>query len=144
MHNVQENSVQYGYVWGMQKILAWPHYPCRTYVICVCLRTVVSNTCCVLFLLCYKSSYYVPQFSGLFIFDCPFGIIYRLFCMYRAILCSALHFVVWSLVHLLLHCLSFVKIRLLLIVHTWCHVSSPQVLIWVGISESSGFCVVFE
>jgi hypothetical protein len=38
------------------------------------LRIVVSNTYCVVFLLCFSSSY-VASFSGLLYFDCPFGIL---------------------------------------------------------------------
>ena len=47
---------------------------CLIYVICVCLRIVVSNTYCVVFLLCLFSSCvpYVASFSGLSIFDWPF------------------------------------------------------------------------
>ena len=47
-------------------------------VICVCLRIVASNTYCVV---CLSSSFvpYVASFSGLFRFDCPFGILYPLF-----------------------------------------------------------------
>jgi hypothetical protein len=39
-------------------------------MICVCLRIVVSNTYCVLFLFCFSSSCvpYVVSFSGLFLF----------------------------------------------------------------------------
>jgi hypothetical protein len=43
------------------------------YIICVCFRTVASNTYCPVFLLCL-SSYcvlYVASFSGLSIFNCP-------------------------------------------------------------------------
>jgi hypothetical protein len=43
------------------------------YIICVCFRTVASNTYCPVFLLCL-SSYcvlYVAIFSGLSIFNCP-------------------------------------------------------------------------
>jgi uncharacterized membrane protein len=38
---------------------------------------VVSNSYCVVFLLCSSSSFvaYVASFSGLSIFDCPFGIL---------------------------------------------------------------------
>jgi hypothetical protein len=38
---------------------------------------VVSNTYCVVFLFCLSSScvLYVASFSGLFIFDCPFGVL---------------------------------------------------------------------
>jgi hypothetical protein len=37
----------------------------------------VSNTCCVVFLLCLSSSCvpYVASFFGLSFFDCPFGIL---------------------------------------------------------------------
>jgi hypothetical protein len=44
---------------------------CLIYVICVCLCIVVSNTYCVVFLLCLSSSCvpYVANFSGLSIFD---------------------------------------------------------------------------
>ena len=49
------------------------------YVICVCLHRVVSNTCCVVFLFCLSSSYvpYVASFSGLSIFDYPFGLTFN-------------------------------------------------------------------
>jgi hypothetical protein len=50
---------------------------CLTYVICAWLRIVVSNTYCVVFLICF-SSYcvsYVASFSGLSIFNCPLGIL---------------------------------------------------------------------
>ena len=42
---------------------------------------VVSNTYCVVFMFCFSSSYvlYVASFSGLSVFDCPFGILSRLF-----------------------------------------------------------------
>ena len=44
------------------------------YVICVCLRIVVSNTYCVVFF--FSSCVpYIASFSGLSIFDCPFGIL---------------------------------------------------------------------
>jgi len=45
--------------------------------VCVSLRVVLSSRYCVVFLLCFSSSYvpYVASFSGLFIFDCPFGIL---------------------------------------------------------------------
>jgi len=54
---------------------------CLIYVICICLRVMVSNIYCVMFLLCFSSSSvpYDIRFSGLSIFDCPFGILYRLF-----------------------------------------------------------------
>jgi hypothetical protein len=50
---------------------------CLIYVICVCLRIVVSTTYCVAFLLCISSScvLYVASFSGLSILYCPFGIL---------------------------------------------------------------------
>jgi hypothetical protein len=43
----------------------------------VCLHIVMSITYCVVFLLCLSSSCapYVASFSGLSIFDCPFGIL---------------------------------------------------------------------
>jgi hypothetical protein len=46
-------------------------------LICVCLRVVVSNTYWVLFLFCLPSScvLYVSSFSGISIFECPFGIL---------------------------------------------------------------------
>jgi hypothetical protein len=52
---------------------------CLIYVICVCLRIVVSNIYCVVCLLCFSSSCapYVASFSVLSIFDCP---VYLLFC----------------------------------------------------------------
>jgi hypothetical protein len=47
------------------------------YIICVCLRIVLSNTCWVVSLLCMTSSSvsYVASFSGLFNFDWSFGIL---------------------------------------------------------------------
>jgi hypothetical protein len=41
------------------------------------LRIVVSNTYCVVFLFCFSSSCVpdVASFSGLSIFDCPFGVL---------------------------------------------------------------------
>ena len=47
------------------------------YITCVCLRIVMCNTYCVVFLFCFFSSCvpYVASFSGLSIFDCPFGIL---------------------------------------------------------------------
>ena len=47
------------------------------YVICVCLRIMVSNTYRVVFLFCFSSSCVpcVASFSELSIFDCPFGIL---------------------------------------------------------------------
>ena len=49
---------------------------CLLYVICVCLRIVVSNTYCAMFLFWLSLSCVpcVANFSGLFIFDCPFGL----------------------------------------------------------------------
>jgi hypothetical protein len=45
------------------------------------LGIVVSNTSCVVFLLCFSSSCvpYVVSFSRLSIFDCPFSILLHLF-----------------------------------------------------------------
>jgi hypothetical protein len=45
--------------------------------LCVCKCIVVSNTYCVVFLFCLFSSCvpYAASFSGLSIFDCPFGIL---------------------------------------------------------------------
>jgi hypothetical protein len=42
------------------------------YVICLCFRLVMSNTYCVVFLLCFSSfcTPYVASFSGLSFFDC--------------------------------------------------------------------------
>jgi hypothetical protein len=50
---------------------------CLIYVICVCLCIVVSNTYCVVFLLCFSSSCvpYATIFYGLSCFDCPFSIL---------------------------------------------------------------------
>ena len=50
---------------------------CFIYVICVCLRIVVSNIYCVVVLFCLSSSCVpnVASFSGLLIFDCPFAIL---------------------------------------------------------------------
>jgi hypothetical protein len=44
--------------------------PCLIYVICVCMRIVVSNTYCVVFLFCYSWSDapYVASFLGSFRF----------------------------------------------------------------------------
>jgi len=49
-------------------------HECLIYIICLCLRIVVSNV----FLFCLSSSsvLYVVSFSGLSIFDCPFGILF--------------------------------------------------------------------
>ena len=49
---------------------------CLIYVICVCLCIVMSNKYCVVFLFCLSSSCvpYIASFSGLSIFDYPFGI----------------------------------------------------------------------
>ena len=49
---------------------------CLLCVICVCLRIVVSNTYCAMFLFWLSLSCVpcVANFSGLFIFDCPFGL----------------------------------------------------------------------
>ena len=54
--------------------------PCLIYVSCVCLCIVVSNTYCVVFLKQFFSLFipYVACFSGLSIFDCPFGILWHL------------------------------------------------------------------
>jgi hypothetical protein len=56
-------------------------FACLIDVICVCLRIVVSNTYCSVFLFCLSPScvQFVVSFSGLSIFDYPFGILYRLF-----------------------------------------------------------------
>ena len=53
---------------------------CLIYVICVCLRIVVSTKYCVVFLLYFSSSClpYVASFSGLSNFDYPFDILQRL------------------------------------------------------------------
>jgi hypothetical protein len=53
---------------------------CIVYGICVCLRIVVSDTYCVVFVYCFSSSCvpYAASFSGLFIFGCPFGILFHL------------------------------------------------------------------
>jgi hypothetical protein len=52
-------------------------------VICVCLSIVVSNTHWIVFLFCFSPSCvpYDASFSGLFFFECPFGILLRLFDM---------------------------------------------------------------
>ena len=48
---------------------------CLIYIICVCLRIMVSNTYCAVFLVCFFSPCvsYVASFSGLHIFNFPFG-----------------------------------------------------------------------
>jgi len=48
---------------------------CLIYIICVCLRIVVSNTCCVMFLFCFSLSCVtcVTSFYGLFILTAPLG-----------------------------------------------------------------------
>ena len=53
--------------------------PCLLWVVCACLRVVVSNTYCVVFLLCFSQSCvaYDADFSGLSIFDCPLGVLQR-------------------------------------------------------------------
>ena len=50
---------------------------CLIYVLCVCLRIVVSNTYCLVFLFWFSSSCvpYVVSFSGLSFFDCHLGIL---------------------------------------------------------------------
>ena len=47
------------------------------YVICVCLRMVMSNIYCVVFMFCISSSCVpcVSSFSGLSIFAWPFGVL---------------------------------------------------------------------
>jgi hypothetical protein len=57
------------YVWFAFTSSCLQEGSCLIYVICVCLRIVVSNTYCVVFFF-----YYVSNFSGLSIFDCPFGL----------------------------------------------------------------------
>jgi len=54
---------------------------CLTYVICFCLRIVVSNTYCVVFLFWFSSSCvrYIASFTGLSIFGSLFGNLLRLF-----------------------------------------------------------------
>ena len=44
-----------------------------------CLRIVVSNTYCVVFLFCFSSSCvpYVVSFSGLSFYDCPFQLLFN-------------------------------------------------------------------
>jgi hypothetical protein len=46
-------------------------------VICVCFRIVVSNTYCVPFLFCFSLSCmpFIARFSGLSLYDYPFGIL---------------------------------------------------------------------
>ena len=68
---------------------------CLVYVICVCLRIVVSNPYCVVSLLWFSS------FCGLSFLDCPFGILERLFSLLGHI---SLHpaFVGFVLINLLL------------------------------------------
>ena len=60
---------------GQQNQLFVRGSSCLIYVICVCLRIVVSNTYCVVFLFCFSSS----CFSGLSIFDWSFCRLLRLF-----------------------------------------------------------------
>ena len=45
--------------------------------LCFCLRIVVSNTYCVVFLFCFSSFCvpYVVNIYGLSILDCPFGVL---------------------------------------------------------------------
>ena len=55
---------------------------CLVCVVCVCLRVVVFSAYCGVVLFCFSSSFCVPSvacFSGLSLFDCPFGILYNLF-----------------------------------------------------------------
>ena len=58
-----------------------PRSSCLIYVICVCLRILVSNTYCVVSLFCFSSSYvpYITSFSGLSLFDSLFVIFFHLF-----------------------------------------------------------------
>ena len=53
----------------------WMHALITLFVLYLCI--VVSNTYCVVFLFCLSSSCipYVASFSGLFFFECPFGIL---------------------------------------------------------------------
>jgi hypothetical protein len=57
------------------RLCFWQERACLIYIICVCLRIVVSNPYCVVSLLWFSS------FCGLSFFDCPFGIIERLFAL---------------------------------------------------------------
>ena len=58
---------------------------CLIYVICVCLRIVVSNTyCCVFLLLFFSCVLYVASFSGFSIFYGPFSILQRLSIIQRS------------------------------------------------------------
>jgi hypothetical protein len=56
---------------------------------CVCLRKVVSNAYCVVFLFCFSSSCipYDASVCRLSIIDCPFGILLRLFTMSVYFMC---------------------------------------------------------
>ena len=67
-----KNDFQFVFAWSCLQ-----NDSCHIYVICFCLRTVVSNTYCVVFLLCLSSSCvpYVASSSGLSIIYCPFGIL---------------------------------------------------------------------
>ena len=58
----------------MLKTMFGSSLPPPIYVICVCLRVVVSDTCCAVFLFCFSSPYilYDASFSGLSIFDSIF------------------------------------------------------------------------
>ena len=66
-------------IWELRGMFSSSLHPvvCFIYVICVCLCIVVFNTYCVQLLFCLFSSCvpYVADFSGLSIFDGPFGIL---------------------------------------------------------------------
>ena len=67
---------------------------CFIYVICVCLRILVSNTYCAVFLFCLSSSCvpYVASFS----LDCPFFILYSLTFVYRYGTCTRLSLLLFN------------------------------------------------
>ena len=77
-----KNDVRFVFVWGLMSYLRYLCLfgsslydgSCLIYVICVCLRVVMSNTYCVVFLFCLSSSC-VFSFSGLSIFYFPFVIL---------------------------------------------------------------------
>ena len=65
----------------LENLIACLIYVLFVFCFVLFLRIVVANTCCVVFSFCFSLSCvpYVSSFSGLLLFDCPFGILWRLF-----------------------------------------------------------------